>query len=1600
MPSQKQSFNVIFITTKEILNLYQTVLIDIAAPLQMNPQFVDYKLSSAEALINHTFQAVDEAHVMVLILGGGEDEIPQDDNLNPQQHSLLELAYRRMVQLQKPIYAFRPRMADFQPETSVQKLYQHLIEAKHQIISVKTVSELETEIAQQLATFRDKQTPSPLPRPPQIYSHPPYALTKDFIGREAELQLLDQWAESNDQFFVLEALGGQGKSALAWEWVTHRRQQDFDGIVWWSFYERGATVDTLIIHTLAYLTGQHPNVVKRLDLKTRTETLLEELRQKKVLLVLDGFERALIAYAGLGSAYLRDDNISETQDDRACINPRDEQFLDDLLESTSTKVIITTRLMPSALQFFTFLKSSVRHHKLAGLELSDARDMLSSYNIFYDDEDQLNQFLESVGRHCLVIKIVAGTVAEFKVAEGDFDRWYELRGKNLNLSKLAITEERQTHILSDAFQGLSPFEQKVLAQIAMLGRPTSYAEINKMFNPYLPPQPPLPPLPPLPQTRRMPFGTLKLGQLMAERSRTSDTNLIRRLDSEIILERLISEKINRDIEGSQEQLKLDEIAIKQKRRELIQQHQHEYESSAAYLHAVEQFEAVLGTLENRGLLDWDKNANIYDLHPLIRGYISERIDPEQKAESQERIIEYHASQPLKAAQLLSTDDIYHDVEIYRGYYNMEQYKQAVQHFSTRLSHPLHRLGENRLIIQLLSPFFETDTEVRRDIDLPNISVDLALAYTRVGELEKANYLLMMALDPTHATNDSQLSIATALTNYGYNLTRMNQLAKANYVYSLAAEISATDTNPDVNMWSALEQLEFALMLGDWESVAIWVDIIQHQEAPSISAEFWRIRYDIASAEYAMVKNPNQARALLTKAYENIQLYRNRRRLENLEGLWAEYEYSQGHYDAAMEHALEAMSLANAMGHSTARYRIIAGLIDAQLGNQDDAFQAVAEAIGDTRMPIGDHAFVYAGAAEISLRFDNLRRAQKLALDAYTDAWADGPPYARGKELERIRKLFEQLELPLPNLPINHPEHFDLRFNEAIREKFLNPDKPFKGNTAKPQQRIEVQGNTWLQIGTIAFFGVGDETGENPDMELIRRISTKLSSLNDMPMPIIESKMGHPIRYPTAKDFEVKIERIEWENLAWNSHERLALDKTFVIVFVRTHNNTGETAYAYVNVRGDRLEALLNKLASGDLFRLDDYATLVSVGLDMPDLSVRQKMSVDFLFGEYYINARLFPTLERVNTPTADDMSKWKTPFMGREAFQIGTVSTFGLEQDKDLDITRQLVTKLSLLNSFSFPISYSSMGDEVSIAFGEKKPQEPKLFSEIEWELAENQLFTRIFLIIYLSGRDSTNLPVYAYINIRLDRLEHLLNKLESGQLFDLDTTATVILSGHGDPDENTRKKLLKDYLFSDRQLNVRRFPPLEHVKGGPEPKPSTSLIQIKGSASIHIGTIAMFDFMEPHTHPLVEDLAEKIAHLNAVELPICISKMGEEVPLLDGPIIESSPMRYADIVWTDEELDQTQSVFVIIRIITENAEGAQFFAYVNVRMDRLGTLLNEIEKDTLFELSQFATIVQSGLGVPDDETHEKLANNYLFYSGQLNVRLFPPLSDLSPSDD
>jgi len=213
----------------------------------------------------------------------------------------------------------------------------------------------------------------------------PYPMPPNFTGRATELKILDNWLTDNkDRLFILRALGGFGKSALAWQWInTHVNPTEWTKLVWWSFYEGDASFEHFIEETLKYLNLEPPQ-----GQRPQVDALFKAMQGGKILLVMDGFERALRAYSSMNAAYQGDDSplpSGEGQGEGAldCVNLNAEIFLKHLcsLPNIKSKVLMTTRLTPRAVKPRGEFMLGCREVELTSMQPADAVEFFHKQKI-------------------------------------------------------------------------------------------------------------------------------------------------------------------------------------------------------------------------------------------------------------------------------------------------------------------------------------------------------------------------------------------------------------------------------------------------------------------------------------------------------------------------------------------------------------------------------------------------------------------------------------------------------------------------------------------------------------------------------------------------------------------------------------------------------------------------------------------------------------------------------------------------------------------------------------------------------------------------------------------------------------------------------------------------------------------------------------------------------------------------------------------------------------------------------------------------------------------------------------------------------------------
>ncbi|MCZ7374678.1 caspase, EACC1-associated type [Micromonospora sp. WMMC250] len=802
--------------------------------------------------------------------------------------------------------------------------------------------------------------------PPELYAVPRYLGSHAFVGRAGQLETLDDWASAAQPHPVLlfEAIGGTGKSMLTWQWVTRYApivRPDLAGRIWYSFYDSGATMADFCRHAVAYMTGRPLADLRGMKVTKLTELLLEQLRSRPWLLVLDGVERLLVAYHRHDASQLPDDlaGTSEEFADRdpcSAIRPVDDELLQQLTDATPSKVLVTSRLTPQILLNAANQPiPGVLVERLPGLRPADAEAMLRGCGVT-GDSHRIQDYLQ---RHCdchpLVAGIIAGLVNNYLPARGDFDRWAtdpEFGGR-LNLGDPDLPWKRN-HILTAALDALPEASRRLLSALSILTDAVDYPTMAALHSDHRPP----------------PTGGAWPDDPIPMPKRQSSTALA----------------------------------------------------------------ATVTDLERRGLLQYERNARRWDLHPVVRATARDRLLPGERDRIGQQIIDHFSQQsPNTYEHATSLDDLRDALTVARTTVQIEQFNNAAELIRDLTETLAFRLEAYPELVALTRPILTMDraAEVVRAPLLASLATSAGIALGELGLEHESAESIKVSLTLRTELGD-HFNMCTDLRSIAIALTRMRRFTIAGRCFNLTLELAgAIESREEQLLTSRVMAMAYLGLLGRWaEAERYWrllepmnreVDIkLMRPGAPDI--------HYLAHVAFPQGKLTSEA---LSQAERIAARGRNRKGVRQLHHLRGQWLLQRGETAEAAEALQEAVRMARESGFPDVGAEALLALaqVRARSGRHDDA-RAVAHRLSSVSKP------PHQTLAELRHTLGDTAQAITHAHAAYAQAWAEGEPYVDRYGLTQAEALLRILGVQPPNLPpyaaANHPvEDWERQAAEAV-----------------------------------------------------------------------------------------------------------------------------------------------------------------------------------------------------------------------------------------------------------------------------------------------------------------------------------------------------------------------------------------------------------------------------------------------------------------------------------------------------------------------------------------------------------------------------------------
>ena len=278
-----------------------------------------------------------------------------------------------------------------------------------------------------------------------------------FYGRTNELLGLEHWLiRDRCQLVLVLGMGGAGKTALAVrlsEKVLEPPNDRFDAFIWRSL-RNAPPLQTLLSDLILSLSNQTATLPDRLEAKL--SQLMELLRQRRCLLVLDNVESILQSGARVGQY-------------RAGYEAYDELFCSIADGRHQSSLVLTSREQPKS--FTTRIgDSTVRSLSLKGLSLSESKQLLTARGLV-DSDSSFRQLIQTYSGNPLALKIAAATICS---TFGNIDEF---------LQQQTAVYGDIWDLLDQQFDRLPPLEQQIMLWLAIEREPIVFADLQENWLP-------------------------------------------------------------------------------------------------------------------------------------------------------------------------------------------------------------------------------------------------------------------------------------------------------------------------------------------------------------------------------------------------------------------------------------------------------------------------------------------------------------------------------------------------------------------------------------------------------------------------------------------------------------------------------------------------------------------------------------------------------------------------------------------------------------------------------------------------------------------------------------------------------------------------------------------------------------------------------------------------------------------------------------------------------------------------------------------------------------------------------------------------------------
>lgn len=457
----------------------------------------------------------------------------------------------------------------------------------------------------------------------------------------------------------------------------------------------------------------------------------------------------------------------------------------------------------------------------------------------------------------------------------------------------------------------------------------------------------------------------------------------------------------------------------------------------------EELDQVLTELEDRGLVGWDKRANRYDLHPIVRGVVWNNLEEDLRRDVYESLHTHFQGLPkiMDWRKVSNLEDLTPAIELYNTLIGLGRYDDAYVIFRDWLSHPmLYRLSANLQSIELLEMLFTGGSDYLPRLIKPvrqsYMLNELASGYTLTGQPGYAASLYRRAcIIEAESKNDADLSIT--LCNLSDTLRSSGALYESEVTSRRALILTHLQNIREIEADSLYW---LGLVLGargrKRESVlALERSLAVTSKGSSYIAYDYRAILDLWTGAF------DTAKVWADKALDYCRQNRFDRGIIVASRVQGEAALGLNNFVVANErlhHALTSARMVNLVEEE-----LPALIALAELQRRRGNLKAAREFLDDVweGAERGPYTLYHADAcnvlAQIERDASKTGAAVEAAERAYRLAWCDGPPFAYHWGLDKARRHLSELGAGEPEMP-----PFDAAKFEPMPEVEIDPRDEF------------------------------------------------------------------------------------------------------------------------------------------------------------------------------------------------------------------------------------------------------------------------------------------------------------------------------------------------------------------------------------------------------------------------------------------------------------------------------------------------------------------------------------------------------------------------------